>query len=148
MTQLKGLALAATIMLVTACSSGPVFEASDNVATVNISQFILDAPRKRDAADEYEVARTLHRYISHRFNKLRVRKELHFKVTLIEFRLKASVFSHGVSHMKVHVTVLDRGIPIKEFEAATDTGYKKTKAVRVMSKEIAIRIYSDIKDLL
>lgn len=148
MTQLRGLSLAAVILLVTACSSGPVFEFSDNVATVNISQRILDNPRKSEAADDYEVARTLHRYISHRFNKLRVRKELHFKVTLTEFRLKASVFSHGVSHMKVHVTVLDKGMPIKEFDANTDTGYKKTKAVRVMSKEIAIRIYSDIKDLL
>ena len=147
MTYLKGLALTAIIILVTACSGAPVFEVSDNVATVSISKSILDSPRKREAADEYEVARTMLRYISHRFNKLRVRKDLHFKVALNEFRLKTSLFSAGVSHMKVHVTVLDRGIPIKEFETATDTGYKKTKAVRVMSKEIAIRIYSDIKDL-
>lgn len=136
-----------TVVTLTGCGSTPVYETADQQCTVRIGENVLADEKKKYIAAEYNVSSTMHRYITHRFRKLNVKKTLHFDVTLNEFRLKTGVFSGGSSVMKANVVVLDKGVRIKEFDVRTATGYKKDKAVKIMSKEIAIQMYEHAKEM-
>ena len=97
---IMGLVLITTV----ACSSmGGVYLANEQVA-VSVGQKVSDDQKKINKLQKLQTVETLHRYITHRFNKLNVRKSLKFEVTITSYRI-----GWGRDHMGIHVIVKENG---------------------------------------
>ena len=129
------------------CSStGGTFIASDNVA-VRVGANVLQDKKKLDELTERETVETMHRYLTHRFRKLEVRKTLKFDITITSIRLRTNMFSGGADHINADVIVTENDKELKTFSTNITTTRSRSSAVNRMSKGLAKRIYEEIKDI-
>jgi len=133
---IMGLVLIASV----ACSSmGGVYLADEQVA-VSVGQKVSDDPKKLKKLQEEQTVETLHRYITHRFNKLNVRKSLKFEVAITTYRI-----GWGRDHMGVHVIVKENDEILQEFDEVETTS--RSSVTEKLSKGLARRMYDRIKGL-
>lgn len=128
------------------CASVPLEMTGQNV-TVRVDERIVADERKKEAMEDYEMVPWLHRYLTHRFRKLKLRKGLETTVTITSLRLKTGMYSSGTSSITMHVVVTEDGKRLDEFDVSESSIKKKETAVRRMSKKGAEFIYNRIKDL-
>jgi len=135
-----GIIMGLVLIASAACSSmGGVYLADEQVA-VSVGQKVSDDPKKIKKLQEEQTVETLHRYITHRFKKLNVRKSLKFEVAITTYRI-----GWGRDHMGVHVIVKENDEILQEFDEVETTG--RRSVTEKLSKGLARRIYERIKDL-
>ena len=144
---LKRVSVISICLLSLSCSSmGGTSISSDNVA-VRVGANVLQDKDKLEELQERETVETIHRYVTHRFRKLNVRKTLKFDITITSIRLRTNMFSGGPDHINADVIVTENGNEIKTFSTNITTTRSRSSAVKRMSKGLAKRIYEEIKDL-
>lgn len=147
MKSINGLLMTLGVLLFLGCSSiGGTSTAGDN-AYIRVGPNVLADAAKLEELKERRTVETMHRYIVHRFKKLRVRPTLKFDITMVAIRLRTSSFSGGADRIGVDVVVSENGKELKKFRSNITTTRSRSRAVERMSKGLAKRIYSEIKDL-
>ena len=130
------------------CSSfGGVSASGDGVYVTISDQLKNYHADKVQEIRERQFVETLLRYITHRFRKLEVRKGLEFHVSIEKVRLRTSSWSFGGDSMNVDVTVKENGKEIKKFSTGSVTTRSRGSATNAMSKDIAKKMYEQIKGL-
>ena len=133
-------------LLIFGCSSlGETMIAGDGVR-IRVSQDITDNKKKITQLQKVQGVETFHRYVTHRFRKLKVRKSLRIEILITKYRGRGS-FSPGRDSLGIDVTVSEHEKILKTFSQYVTTKRKRNRAMEKMSKQLAARIYEDIKDL-
>ena len=128
------------------CSSLGETTVTGGGVTITISQDILDDKKKIAKLQEIEGVETFHRYVTHRLRKLKVRKSMSVEILITKYRGRGA-FSPGRDSLGIDVTVSENSKILKTFSQYVTTKGKGNGAMKKMSKQLAARIYEDIKDL-
>jgi hypothetical protein len=129
------------------CSSMGGVEISGDSVYISLSNNVANSPAKVQEIRERQFIETMHRYITHRFRKLKVRQSLQIHVSIESVRLRTSIWSAGADHMKVNVIVKENNKELKTFSTGSASTRSRDSATKAMSKDIAIKIYEQIKSL-
>ena len=133
-------------LLIFGCSSlGETVVIGDGVR-ISVAQDITDNKKKITRLQKIEGVETFHRYVTHRFRKLKLRKTLKIEILITKYRGRGS-FSPGRDSLGIDVTVSENNKLLKTFSQFVTTKNKGNSAMKRMSKQLAARIYDDIKDL-
>lgn len=127
-------------LLSAGCASLGTTYLSDGWITVSIGPNVKSDKKKETHLRKSEGVETLHRYIAHRFRKLKVRKTLKFDVVINDYRV-----GWGRDHMGVDVVVTEDGKELMKFTELETTG--RSSVIEKLSKGLARRMYDKIKDL-
>jgi len=136
-----------TSLFFTGCASTGVTTLDGAGIHIEVGEKILNDEAKLEELTDQELVETMHRYLSHRFRKLKVRGSLKFDVTVTGLRLRTSRFSGGNDRINVDVIVTESGIELKTFSEFITTRRSRSRSVKRMSKGLAKRIYAQIQDL-
>ena len=132
--------LICAILLVTGCRSmGGTFISSEQVS-ISVGQKVSLNSKKIRVLRKLQTVETLHRYITHRFNKMRLDPSLKLDVAITSYRI-----GFGADHMGIHVIVKENGDIIQEFDAVETT--IRRNPTEKLSKGLARRIYERVKHL-
>ena len=125
------------------CSSlGETMVTGDGVR-ISVSQDITDNKKKITKLQKIAGVETFHRYVTHRFRKLKIRKSLKIEILITKYRGRGA-FSPGRDSLGIDVTVSENNKLLKTFSQYVTTKNKGNGAMKRMSKQLAARIYDDI----
>lgn len=129
----------AIIALVACRSMGGVAINSEQVS-VSVGQKVSLDDRKIRKLRKLQTVETLHRYITHRLNKMDMGQTLKFDVTITSYRI-----GFGRDHMGINVIVRENGEVVQEFDEVETTG--RSNPTAKLSKGLARRIIDRVKGL-
>lgn len=133
-------------LFIVGCASLGETDVKGDGVSITVGQEILKNKSKITKLREIQGVETFHRYVTHRFRKLKVRKTLRVEILITKYRGRGS-FSPGRDSLGIDVKISESNKLLKEFSQYVTTKSKGNSAMKKMSKQLAARIYEETERL-